>query len=583
MWIALGVVLLALLAWGGWVGVRAIEAKGELDALVPAAVGVQDALKAGDIAEATDMADDFSAHAARASELSGDPLWRAAESLPALGPNLAAVRVASAQLDALSTEALQPVLGASGQLSSLLDSTTGSLDVVAMESLHSPLVRASEALDTAGSELGRLPLASVLTPIRAGVTRMQGHIEEARSITSDLADVTAVLPSMLGADAPRSILMVFQNNAELRTGGGITAAFAEVRADAGALSLVDQGSSREFPELDEPIMPLPQTLTALHGDVAGRWVQNISMSADFTVSADLASEWWNVRTGHRPDTVVSLDPVTLQSALAALGPVDVPGWGQLTADNAVHRLLVEPYMTVDDVAAQDTIFENAAASALAVLLSGSANPVELIASLEQPIEDGRISVWSAYPEEQTVLAAGPLAGQAARQEAAGEDAFAVYLNDTTGAKMDSYLDIAIASTVADCRPDGLRDVTVAVTLTNSAPADAATFLPPSMTGDGTYGVAPGSIGTYVAVSAPRESFPGPVTRDEGSSYSIQADADGRPVSQARLDLAPGQTNTLVFRFVAGSPGSIEPQILHTPTIGQVDVTAPIAGDCPALG
>lgn len=578
-WIASGVVLVALLAWGGWVGVRAIEARGELSAIVPAAGAVQDALEDGDVAEARDVAEDFAAHASRAAELSADPLWRAAEFVPGVGPNLLAVRVASTQLEGLATNALRPLLRASESVITLLDPQTGSFDVEAMESLHPILVKASGALDTAAGELADVPLALVVPPVRDGVTVLKGYIDDARSVTAKLASVTSVLPSILGSAGPRSILLVFQNNAELRTGGGITSAFAEVRADAGAVSLVDQASSGEFPVLDEPIVPLPEPVTALNGDAAGRWVQNISMSADFSLSASLASEWWNLRTGHRPDTVVSLDPVALQSALAAIGPVQVPGWGPLTTDNAVYRLLVEPYLTIEDVAEQDTIFENAAASALTTLLGSSANPVDLMASLEQPIEEGRISVWSAHPEEQAVLSTTPMAGPRERQEAAGEDAFAVYLNDATGAKMGSFLDVDIATTVADCRSDRLREIAVAVTLRNNAPPDAAATLPPSMTGDGAYGVPTGTIATYVAVSGAEGSFPGSVSRDDGADYSIQTVDGARPVSQARLDLAPGQVDTLVFRFVAGSGGDVEPKILHTPTMAPVDVTAPIPAVC----
>ncbi|HWI30516.1 MAG TPA: DUF4012 domain-containing protein, partial [Microbacterium sp.] len=403
--------------------------------------------------------------------------------------------------------------------------------------------------------------------------------DRALVVTTQLADVTSVLPSMLGSEGPRSILLAFQNNAELRTGGGITAAFAEVRAEGGALTLVDQASSGDFPGLDEPIMALPESTTTLYGAAAGQWVQNITMPADFEVSGRLASEWWNLRTGHRPDLVVSVDPLALQAALAVLGPVDVPGWGQLTGDDAAHRLLVEPYLTLADSEQQDAVFEDAAASAFGVLLAGSANPVGLFTGLQQPIAEGRISAWSAHEDEQAVLAAGPLGGPAARQRAVGDDAFAVYLNDATGAKMDSFLSAGIATTVAECRADGRRDITVAVTLTNTAAADAASTLPVSLTGNGMYGVAPGNIGTYVTVSAPSGTFFGAVSRNEGARHSIQTEADGYATSQARLNLEPGETDTLVFRFVAADPGDVQPSIVHTPAMNAIEVAEPLRAGC----
>ena len=126
---------------------------------------------------------------------------------------------------------------------------------------------------------------------------------------------------MLGQDGARSILVMLQNGAELRTGGGLTGAFAELRADDGTLEIVDQASSADFPRLAKPIAELPASVSTLLDDAVGRYVMNISSPADFTVSGGLASDWWALRTGHRPDTIVSVDvPV-----LAALLAVDRPG------------------------------------------------------------------------------------------------------------------------------------------------------------------------------------------------------------------------------------------------------------------
>lgn len=578
-WILISAVLVILVAWGAWVGARALQAKDELEALLPAASSLQDALASGDLSGAEAVAEDIARRSARAAELSGDALWRAAEVLPVAGPNLSAVRVVSAQLHALSAGAIKPLLGVSSDLSALTAPEHGSIDVAAIEAAHDPLAEAARTLTSASKELERLASTPLLPQLQQGVAQLSGAVERAREVATRLADTSSVLPTMLGSEGPRSILLVFQNNAELRTGGGITAAFAEVRAEGGALTLVDQANSGDFPGLGEPIMPLPESITALYGDVAGKWVQNITMPADFDVSGRLASEWWNMRTGHRPDLVVSVDPVALQAALAVLGPIDVPGWGPLTGDDAAYRLLVEPYLSLDEPAQQDAVFQAAAASTFEAVLAGATDPVGLVTAMQQPIAEGRLSAWSAHASEQEVLAAGPLGGQLARQRAAGDEAFAVHLNDATGAKMDSFLDVAIATVVTECRADGRRDIALAVTLTNTVAADAAATLPVSLTGNGMYGVAPGNIGTYVTVAAPSGTFFGGVTRNEGRRHSIQTVADGTASSQARLNLEPGETDTLVFRFVASAPGDIEPTILHTPTMGAVEVAEPVAGTC----
>ena len=49
------------------------------------------------------------------------------------------------------------------------------------------------------------------------------------------AQVATLLPPMLGADGPRTYLLVSLNSAELRSAGGIVGAFAVLHAEDGAV------------------------------------------------------------------------------------------------------------------------------------------------------------------------------------------------------------------------------------------------------------------------------------------------------------------------------------------------------------
>ena len=163
----------------------------------------------------------------------------------------------------------------------------------------------------------------------------------------------------------------------------------------------------------------------------------------------------------------------------------------------------------------------------------------LIAQLSGPIDEGRVSIWSAHPDEQAIMQESAFAGSQGRQVQAGNDAFAVYLNDLTGAKMDTYLDVDIETSVAACREDERRDIAVAVTLASTAPADAGSIYPMSVTGGGTQGVPAGEIGTLVAVSAPSGTFIGGVTHDGELVYSVSGERDSLVVtSVARRTCRP---------------------------------------------
>jgi hypothetical protein len=373
-----------------------------------------------------------------------------------------------------------------------------------------------------------------------------------------------VLPPMLGADGPRTILVMLQNNAELRTGGGITGTFIALRADKGVLTVTKQADSSDFRPRSKAIVPVPASTTKLYGNVVGRFAQNTSITPDFPLTAQLASAWWKTYAGAAPDAVVSIDPIVLKAVLGVTGPVQTTG-GPLTPENMVDKLLVEPYLTLDGKQ-QTALFSKVVRSVFTAVTGGGVDPARLVDALTAPIADGRVSVWSSRAEEQAVLADTPLAGPAARQHDAGPRAYAVYLNDTTGGKMDTLLDVAIAGGIGECRTDDRGTVEIAVTLANTAPADAGRRFPELMTGGGNFGIAPGHIGTTVSVSAPPGSFVGGVTVDGEQAAQVNVEDAGFVVSAYSVDLAPGQSTTLVFRFDTKSTTTVGPTILHTPLI-----------------
>jgi hypothetical protein len=569
LWLSLGVLGVLALAVIAWTGVRALMVDSELHAAAAAGRELKTQLAVADLAAADESAATLARHAQAAAALSADPVWRALEAVPVLGANLSAVRTISAELADVSEGVVTPGLGVASGLSSVW--TPSGLDLDALTSAAERLDRAAAIVKEVRRQVSSMDDWALLGPVQAGVERFDHYLADAQPMIEAAAGAAHAVPAVLGADGPRSILLMMQNGAELRTGGGLTGSFAELRADNGRLKVVDQASSLDFPKLEAPITELPASVTSLFDDTIGRYVMNISSPADFQVSAALASEWWKLRSGHRPDTIVSVDVKVLAALLAVTGPVDVGAGTKLTSENLVDQLLVEPYMRLDQLQ-QDDLFHNAVEAVFARALSSGLDAGTLVRELSGPIAEGRISIWSADPDVQSLVSTGPFAGAHARQVDAGEDAYAVYFNDATGAKMDSFLKVGIDTTVGACRADDLRDMTISVTLTNRAPADAGSTFPVSMTGGGAFGVAPGSIGTLVAVSAPPGTFVGGVTQNDGHVPSISGDIGGYPVTQTRVLLSPGQSRSVDFHFVTASPGDFHPTILHTPLLLTPELT-----------
>ncbi|MGK3952855.1 DUF4012 domain-containing protein [Microbacterium sp. I2] len=567
---ALAAVTLALVAVVGWIGVRALMVKSELDALSQLAEAAQTAVGDTDFPRVTAIVTDIERHAERASGLSSDPVWRAAEALPGVGENLRAVRVVSVELAAVAgavPEALE-VIGP------LQERASGAVvDIEALAAAAGGLERLAAATEHASAELGTLDADALVSPVSSGVLRMRDIMDTLAPTSAAAAQAARLLPSVLGSDGQRTILVMVQNPAELRTAGGITGTFAEVSADGGTLSLVRQADSAEFPVEAAPVAEVPDSTISLYGDGVGRYVQNASMTTDFAVTGSLASAWWSRVGGSTPDTVIAVDPFVLQAVLAATGPVTLPTGASLSADNAIDTLLVEPYRSMA-AEGQSALFRGALDAVFARTTGGDVNAFALLQALDKPAREGRISLWSAHEDENAVFAASGLGGPAARQAAAGDGAFGVYFNDATGGKMASYLRVSLATTVLACRADGLAEVAVTVGMGSDAPADAEA-LPMSVTGGGLFGVGAGDIGTNVTVSAPSGSYLGAVVV-KGERYPAATAIDrGRAASTARVNLSPGEVNELEFRFLIPAAAAQEPAIVHTPLMNEpaIDMNA----------
>lgn len=563
-WSLIGL-LVIVVGVGAWVASRVVVVRGELAAIATLRADAQSALDAGELDRVGEILGEFDEHAETAARASEDPVWRASEFLPFVGPNLAAVRTVADVVDRFSDGVATPLwdvaesVGHGGLL------TDGAVDVAMVSAAHEPMAAAQRELQASSQDLAGVSRDHLLDEVGEGVDDVQRLLDSLSGAVDGLVDMTAVLPGMLGGDGERSLLVMVQNNAELRTAGGITGSFAELSADAGSLALVRQADSSEFDSVREPVVAVPETTTTLYGDVIGRFVQNATTTPDFSLSGELAAVWWKGLTGREPDTVIAIDPLVLRALLDVTGPIDLADGTRLTHSGFVPAVMVTPYLTLSP-AQQTEYFQGMTESYFDALLTSSAPAADWVSALTGPIGQGRISVWSRHPDEAEVISATTLGGPLARHRAGGDAAFSVYLNDATGAKMDSVLSVAMGASTGSCRADDQPEVAVRVRLTNDAPANAGTAWPASMTGAGNLGVPAGQIATTVAVAAPEGWFFGGTTIDGVRQASVDVEDGGFPTSATEVALAPGESAEIEIRFVAPSRTAPTPSLLHTPML-----------------
>ncbi|WP_228479451.1 DUF4012 domain-containing protein [Microbacterium atlanticum] len=563
--VALGAVLVAIITVSAWVGIRAVLAYAHLRAAQEAATTVRESLT--DPAAAVDAVTGITADTAAAHALTSDPVWLLAEGLPWAGPQLAAVADVAQTLDGLTGTALEPLADAAAGFD-VDGMQPGRIDLAPIAGMTSAATTATAGIAEAEASVAAIDRGPLLPPVRDAVEELDRLLGEAAGATDTVARLTAALPTMFGSEQPRHYLLLFQNNAEWRSLGGIPGAMALLRVENGSLSLVGQASTSDYRRFDQTVLPLDPEVEQIYGRRPGLFIQNVTLVPDFPTSAALAREMWaREHDGQQVDGVMTLDPVSLSYLLNATGPVTLPTGDVLTSKTAVKQLLNEPYLRYEDPREQDAYFAAAAATVFGSLTAGEPKAGPLLKALVRAAAERRLMLWSAHEAEQSHIAGTPLAGTLPVSDA-DVARFGVFVNDGTGSKMDYYQSLATTVGWDACVPadDGAAtgDATLTVTVKNSAPADAAS-LPAYITGDGAFGVPAGITRTVGYIYLPEGFELVGAEMTDGSGFGGGTHA-GRRVLSFTVDLAPGASVTAVVTARATSPVAPTVEAQATPTI-----------------
>lgn len=137
----------------------------------------------------------------------------------------------------------------------------------------------------------------------------------------------------------KTIMVLFQNNLELRPGGGFIGAFGIVKVlDGKVLSLETHDLSNfdgRIPDTVEPPYPMRQTLA-----IKSWKLRDSNYSPDFATNARKAEEFYHMGNGQeRFDAVIGLTTNVLTSMLKVTGPIQIEGYpGTYDSENAIISL-----------------------------------------------------------------------------------------------------------------------------------------------------------------------------------------------------------------------------------------------------
>jgi len=566
---AVAAVIVALALAGAWVGVRGYLAKGELEAAVPLAGRIQQQVINGDTDGAAVTLAKLQQHSSSARSLTSDIVWRASELVPWAGSNLRVVRELTEVVDDLAKDGVGPLTELAGELN---PSDFKPVDhTIALQPLveAAPTVRvAANAIERAQVKAHGIRRDDVIGLVRDAADDLQGSVDEIAAAVSAIDGAVSLLPTMLGVDGPRNYLVVFQNPAELRSGGGIAGSLALISTNQGRIDLVQQASGASFAPFPDPVLELPAETTSLYGDITAEYMLDVTLPPQFDISGPLAREMWALKFGTQVDGVIAVDPIALGYLLEATGPIALPTGDELSSNNAAQMLLNDVYFRYPEPSEQDAFFASATSEVFNHIANGGADPLRMIEAFTKGGADRRILMWLNDDSQQKTLEGTTLAGGLPQSDDESTR-LGLYFNDGTGSKMDWYLDRTISVGDAVCRKDGRRTVEVDVTLTSTAPADGS--LPTHITGGGFFGTTPGNIKTLVALYAPSGSINQGVEQvaPDGSAAELgahQAKDSKYIVSQLTVELAPQESKTIRYTVLLKPSAGDKIVIVPTPGI-----------------
>lgn len=157
-------------------------------------------------------------------------------------------------------------------------------------------------------------------------------------------EMLSLMPMLLGFTEPRTYIVIFQNNTEMRPSGGFIGAYATVHFNKGKMEMLAVEGSEELdrrtPKEWNPTPPAP--ITEYLG-VPKWFFRDSNWSPDFVESAKKIREFYAAEGGvvsSDIDGVIAVTPTVLEAMIRITGPITVQGI-TFTAENVTEKIEYE--------------------------------------------------------------------------------------------------------------------------------------------------------------------------------------------------------------------------------------------------
>ena len=351
----------------------------------------------------------------------------------------------------------------------------GRVDLGALERLTATGDELAQRLTTAEKEL-----ESVADQRLAGGQRFAQARDSALEQVAPLNDaldklspVLHALPGLLGAKEERKFLIAMLNPSELRYSGGAVLALSELTTEDGRFELSETFDAAESPAFFRPHYWLKVKGNPFH---RGRQsAQTATYAPTWPVSGnELANAFRSLR-GRPGGGVIAVDSVALGRLLEFTGPISVPGYPTLTADNFV-RETVGNYDAHPDPTQRRALNKSLAPAFTDALLAPE-DVVAKMTTLHELAQARHFAVYFRTSEAQDAFSGLGLTGDFPDTD---NDYLGVFTQNTNISKSDYWQRRRVDSNVR-LREDGSARVRLRITVHNDAPPAPPGYVDPRRT------------------------------------------------------------------------------------------------------
>jgi hypothetical protein len=463
----LGTLVLLL---GVWVAIDVITARNSLEVARASLLDARAALGAQDLGRARTRIDVGVQAAARADARMTGVRWDAIRQLPVVGEDARTTKdvirvvAAAARTAQASMDVLDGVLTEDDGLPQLTDDDR--LDLAPIRALArgfaaldlQPLRDAQARLATSADR----PWTSTVRDARAETLEAA---EEALAWIERGQDATAVASAFLGVDRPSRLLVMVQNNGELRGTGGLIGFLAVLEVGDGLLTLsapegvdtdalvtdgdlIVRGRFGESSFVDDPVARPPDFAARYDAIAGGAMLVSANADPDLPTVAPIVLELYQQRTGEQLDGVLAIDPIALQRLQQTVGPLELPEGVHrlapelphpLPAEQVAATLLIDVYDALGGATEERRTYQAAVAEAsLAALLGGDWDVATVAGAIGSSVAGRNLQVYARDPEVQAAITRLGVDGALAARDG-GDDLVAISANNAAGNKLDVHV------------------------------------------------------------------------------------------------------------------------------------------------